>query len=280
MRKYYSVSNDRTPLTESIVVTDIAEFPEYVLMPTPPSSASQMAPPTYQLPPMTSKIFYFSPENLADLKEVSQAFSTNDALCAFFWHQMTLARNLSSPSPLEPNKQKTSNTSAALFAVNTRSRTSPPLPPTYLGNASLGSITQRLYASTLIHPETGLTRAAAAIRTAVNATNEPSRVYRTIGLLSSRPNPQDFKFSINAFLGPDITMTSWAGIGVRNREWGSLGKPEGFTVPYEGVDGTVAIFPRFENGGLEVLAGLESEAMARMETNPSFQRYAEDLDKV
>jgi hypothetical protein len=135
---------------------------------------------------------------------------------------MTLARNLLSPSSLESNKEKTSNTSAALFEVNIRSRTSPPLPPTYLGDASLGSITQRLSVSTLTHPETGLIRATAALRTAVNATNKASRVYRTIGLLSSRLNPQDFKFSVNAFLGPDITMTNWAGIGVRNREWGSL----------------------------------------------------------
>jgi hypothetical protein len=44
-------------------------------------------------------------------------------------------------------------------------------------------------------------------------------------------------------------MTSWAGIGVRDREWGVLGKPEGFRVPYKGADGIVAVFPRLENGG-------------------------------
>jgi trichothecene 3-O-acetyltransferase len=270
LSKYDPISNDRTPLGEGLPGTNIADFPEYLLMPTPPASASSLAPPTYQLPPMTSKIFYFSPEHLGDLKLAAEAFSTNDALCAFFWHQMTLARN---PSP-DPTDGKTS---AVLFAVNIRNRTSPPLPQTYLGNASLGGITQRLTIPSLTHPKTGLTHAAAALRAALNAIHKPSRVPLTIGLLSSRPNAQDFKFAANAFLGSDVTMTSWAGMGVRDREWGNLGKPEGFRVPYECADGIVAVFPRLAGGGLEVMAGLEKEAMERMMKNPIFLQFAEEL---
>jgi hypothetical protein len=242
--KYDSGSNFRKPLIERIIASDVADSQEYVLLPTAQSCASQMAP-SYQLPPMTSKIFYFSPANLADLKKVSQAFSTNDALSAFFSSQMTLARNLSSPSsPLSPevNKEKSTSTSATLFAVNIRSHTSPRLPPTYPGNASLGSVTQRLSASILTHSETGIIRAAAAFVTANNATHEPSRVYRTIGLLSPRPNPQDFKISVKAFPGPDTTMTSWAGIGITGREWGSLGKPEGLESHMRGQMVTLLFF--------------------------------------
>jgi hypothetical protein len=268
--KYDPISNDRTPLNEGLPgITDIADFPEYVLMPTPPTDQSQMAPPTYQLPPMITKIFYFSPAHHAALKTAAKAYSTNDALCAFFWHHMTLARN---PPPSSPTEEKTS---AALFAVNIRGRTSPPLPPSYLGNASLGGITQRLSIPSLTHPQTGLTQAAASLRAALNATHKPSRVPLTIGLLSSRPNAQDFKFAAHAYLGNDITMTSWTTLGVRDREWGPLGKPEGFRVPYEGADGTIAIFPVLEDGGLEVLAGLESKAMERLVKNEEFRRFAE-----
>ncbi|KAE9363958.1 hypothetical protein N431DRAFT_390173 [Stipitochalara longipes BDJ] len=273
LSKYDPISNDRTPLNNGLPVNNIAEFPEYVLMPTPPTDISALAAPTYQLPPMTNKIFYFSPEHLAELKAAAEAFSTNDALCAFFWHHMTLARNPSSSSPPSPTTKE--KTSAVLFAVNIRARTSPPLPQTYLGNASLGGITQRLTIPSLTAPKIGLTQAAAALRAALNGIHTPSRVPLTIGLLSSRPNAQDFKFAANAFLGPDITMTSWADMGVRDREWGALGKPEGFRVPYEGADGYVAVFPRLRSGGLEVMAGLESGAMDRMLGNEGFTRFAE-----
>lgn len=268
--KYDPVSNDRTPLCEGLPANNIADFPEYVLMPTPSADPTQMAPPTFKLPPMTAKIFYLSPEHLADLKIAAKAFSTNDAVSAFFWHHMTVARN--------PSNDSTDNdkTSAALFAVNIRDRTSPPLPATYLGNASLGGITQRLSITSLKDTQAGLCQAAAAFRKGLNAINSPSRVPLTIGLLSSRPNPQDFKFAVHGFLGPDITLTSWANMGVRKRAWGGLGKPEGFRVPYEAADGVVAIFPKLENGGLEVMAGLENESMERMLKNPRFQQFAEE----
>ncbi|KAH8592850.1 transferase [Bisporella sp. PMI_857] len=267
---YDPMLNDRTPLNNGLPVNDIADFPEYVLMPTPPADKTQMAPPTFQLPPMTAKIFYFSPEHLAGLKTAANAYSTNDALCGFFWHHMTLARNPSN-DPTETDK-----TSAALFAVNIRGRTSPPLPLTYLGNASLGGITQRLSITSLKDAQTGLSQASTALRSGLKAIHRPSRVPLTIGLLSSRPNAQDFKFAARGFLGPDITMTSWADMGVRRREWGPLGKPEGFRIPYEAADGMVVIFPKLENGGLEVMAGLESESMERLLKNPRFQQFAEE----
>ena len=273
LSKYDPVSNDRTPLSKGLPGTDIADFPEYVLKPTPPSDVSALAAPTYQLPPMTSKIFYFSPEHLAELKVTAAAFSTNDALCGFFWHHMTRSRN----PPSTADSISDPKTSGVLFAVNIRNYTSPPLPQSYLGNASLGGITQRLSVPSLTTPSTGLIQAAASLRTAFNAVHTPSRVPLTIGLLSSRPNPQDFKFAAHAFLGPDITMTSWAGLRVREHEWGVLGKPEGFRVPYEGVDGYAVVFPRLADGGLEVMAGLESEAMERMLGCEDFVKFAKVL---
>jgi hypothetical protein len=80
--KHDPVFNDRTPLNKGLPACNIADFPEYTLMPTPPADATQMAPPTFQSPPMTAKVFYFSPEHLAELKTAAKAYSTNDALCA------------------------------------------------------------------------------------------------------------------------------------------------------------------------------------------------------
>lgn len=268
--KYDPVSNDRMPLSRGLPA-EVADFPEYVILPTPQTDGPQMGPPAFEMPPMTSKIFYFSPENLVCLKTTAKAYSTNDALCAFFWHHMTLARNPST-NTCDDNK-----TSSIGFAVNIRGRTSPPLPSTYLGNASFMSITQRLLVTSLKELESGLVVAAAAVRSAVNNSNKPNIVPLTIGLLSSRPNAQDFKFACHGFLGPDLTSTSWADIGARKRPWGVLGKPDGFRIPYEGADGTMAVLPRLEDGGLEVMAALETRAMERMVTNEEFIRFAEDL---
>ncbi len=265
--KYDPVSNDRTLMNEGIPTENIADFPEYVIMPTPPADQTQMAPPTFQMPPMSARIFTFSPECLAELKTAAKAYSTNDAIVGFFWHHMTAARN----PTIDPTEEKTS---AALFAVNIRGRTSPPLPQSYLGNAIFGGITPRLSISTLTSPATGLIAASAALRQGLNSTHKPSRVPRTIGLLSSRSNPQDFKFAARGFLGPDITVSSWANMGVRQREWGVLGKPEGLRIPYEAADGVVTVFPRLEDGGLEVMCGLETGAMERLVGNPEFLKFA------
>lgn len=267
--EYDPISNDRMPLCQGLPAK-IAEFPEYIILPTPPADRPQMGPPSFEMPPMTSKIFYFSPEHLAGLKTSAKAYSTNDAICAFFWHHVTVARN---PNINASDNDKSSN---MCFAVNSRGRTSPPLPPTYLGNASFVAITKRLPVASLNGSKSGLTVAAAAVRSAVNNSNKPNRVSLIIGLLSSRPNAQDFKFSCHGFLGPDMTATSWADIGVRKRHWGVLGKPEGFRIPYEAADGTMAVLPRLENGGLEVMVALESRAMERMVKSEEFMRFAED----
>jgi hypothetical protein len=218
--EYDPICNDRVPLSRGLPAKKV-DFPENILLPTPPTDGPQMAPPSFEMPPMVSKIFYFSPENLAGLKAAAKAYSTNDALCAFFWHHVTAARNSNAEVC---DDQKTSN---LCFAVNIRGRTSPPLPPTYLGNASLAAITQRLSVTSLKDSDSGLAIAAAAIRSAVNNSNKPNRVPLTIGLLGSRPDAQDFKFACHGFLGPDMAATSWADIGVWKRSWGVLGNPEG-----------------------------------------------------
>ncbi|PGH31014.1 hypothetical protein GX50_06218 [[Emmonsia] crescens] len=268
---YDSTSNDRTPLMTGHPGADLAEFPEYILMPTAPTTVMadvnthQIAAMPTTLPPMTSHIFYFSSASLTALKAAASAFSTNDALCAFLWQHMTLARNPTDSSRVE----KSTKTSSLLFSVNIRGRTSPPLPPTYLGNASMAVITDHfpisLLTVTAADSDSALSRAAAAIRRSLNAVNTPNRVPLTIGLIDSRPNPTDYKFAYNGFLGPDISATSWADFGVYKREWGGLlGKVEAFRVPGEGADGVVVVFPRTEEGGLEVMVGLEDGAMGRL----------------
>jgi hypothetical protein len=181
---------------------------------------------------------------------------------------MTLARNLSN-DPTENEK-----TSAALFAVNIRGRTNPPLPPTYLGNASFGGIAQRLSITGLKDAQT-ITQVAAALRSGLDAINRSSRVPLTIGLLSSRPNTQDFKFACHGFLGPDITMTSWADMGARQREWGGANSKD-----FASHAKPRTVWLRFSQGwrmrGWRLWLVSKSESMERMLTYPGFRQFAEE----
>ncbi|KAI3573533.1 transferase [Fusarium oxysporum f. sp. albedinis] len=248
-------SNDRKPHMQGMPGADLDNFPEYVLMPTPHADAQGM--PTFQLPPLSSRLFHFSPETLTNLKATAAAFSTHDALCAFVWQRMTMARMRSG---VFTDPASDAETSALGFAVNVRNRMSPPLPPTYLGNASMACLTEKLTVST-ITSDSGLPRVAAAIRKSVGAFNSPNRVPLTIGLLNSRPDPTDFKLAYNAFLGPDIVATSWADLRVYENDWGTMGMLDALRIPGEGADGVITILPRLKDGSLEVVVALATAAM-------------------
>jgi hypothetical protein len=130
-------SNDRTYLMTSMPGVTLRDCPKYVLAPTPPVTASdvnthQMATTPTALPPMTARIFYFSPSSLSSLKVAASARSTNDSLHAALWHHITLARNPRQNAHVNTTHSATSpQTTVLLYAVNVR----PPLqpsPPTHL----------------------------------------------------------------------------------------------------------------------------------------------------
>ena len=73
-----------------------------------------------------------------------------------------------------------------------------------------------------------------------------------------------------------MSATSWADLSVYEHNWGPLlGKVEKFRIPGEGADGALAVFPRVEDGGLEVMVALEAEAMRMLIGNGQFVEVAE-----
>jgi trichothecene 3-O-acetyltransferase len=269
--------NDRSPLMFGTAGAKMVDFPEYFLQPTVPTAlidgnSNQMARAPSKIQPLTARIFFFSPSSLAALKVEAAAYSTNDALTAFLWRHMTLARNPFSQSKLPADIVGAD--SAILYAANIRRRTSPPLPQNYLGNAFIAVKTDPLSISTLMSLE-GLKIATSTIRKSLHKlADQPNRISLTIGLMDQY-DTTELKYAYNGFLGPDIMATSWADVGIYNSVWGDLGKVESFRVPGEGSDGTVAIFPRLKSGGLEVRVALETGAMGRLIANRDFVSKAE-----
>ncbi|KAM5358303.1 hypothetical protein ACJZ2D_015402 [Fusarium nematophilum] len=262
---YDAQSNDRSPLMEGMPGANLVDFPEYTRRPSADVSAEQM-------PQVAARIFRFSLESLAKLKAAAAAFSTNDALSAFIWQRITLARTRSGVFA-DPSPGGGEEASALGYAVNIRSRTSPPLPLSYLGNASIAYLTQRLAISTLAS-DTALPRAAIAIRKSMDAADSPNRVPLTIGLLSQL-DPMDLKFTYNASLGPDVFITSWAGLKVYESDWGVLGMVDSIRIPGEGEDGIAIVLPRLRDGSLEVSIGLRIEAMEELLEDEEFVKVAQ-----
>jgi hypothetical protein len=269
--------NDRSPLMFGTAGATMVDFPEYFLQPAVPTAivkgnSHQKPHALSELPPLTARIFYFSTSSLAALKVEAAAYSTNDALTAFVWRHITLARNpvFGSKLPVDIVGED----SALLYAANIRRRTSPPLPQNYLGNAFIAVKTDPLSISTLISRE-GLKIATSAIRKSLHKlADKPNRISLTIGLMDQY-DTTELKYAYNGFLGPDVMATSWTDVGIYNSVWGDLGKVESFRVPGEGSDGTLAVFPRLKNGGLEVRVALEAKAMGRLIANRDFVAKAE-----
>jgi hypothetical protein len=270
---------DRSTLMTGTSGAKVEDFPAYFFQPAaskaPEKGKSHQIPRApLQLPPMVSYIFRFSPESLATLKVDAAAYSTNDALTAFLWRHMTLARNPVFQAEAEPSGDVAEKASAVLYAVNIRSRTSPPLPHNYLGNAFLPVKTNHLRISTLTSPS-GLKIGTSAIRKPLQQlADEPNRISLNVGLLDQL-STAELKYAYNGFLGPDVRATSWADLGVYNSVWGELGTVESFRVPGEGSDGSVAVFPRLPDCGVEVMVGLEAGAMERLIENSDFIAKAE-----
>ncbi|KIL90116.1 hypothetical protein FAVG1_06854 [Fusarium avenaceum] len=263
-------SNDRSPLMQGELAsgTDISAFPEYVLRPTPNSAHGDFGGmPSFEMPPLSSHLFHFSPEALAKLKEDAVAFSSHDALCAFIWQRMTLARIRSGVFTDPPSETETTRLG---FAVNIRSRVSPPLPPSYMGNGSMACVTRRMEVASLASSD-GLRQAAAAMRRSLNEFNSPSRITSTIGLLTSRPDPTDFKLDFHAFLGPDVVESSWADLDPYRLRWGgAIGSLDAVRMPGEGADGSVMIMPRLKDGSLDVIVSLATAAMEKLLDDKEF----------
>lgn len=282
-----STSTDRVLLQRFIKNADfdpiekIKDHPQYKIEnnPQPPvrsDDESPPPPPKLSLPPMTVAIFHFSATDLAQLKSsqtpssAGSYISTNDALCALLWHSIVKARNLALPSYKGEETPQDGPCSMLGFAVDGRTRLSPSLPQTYLGNVNIYSSIS-LPISSLISSST-LPDTAAAIRSAVMQVDSP-RIHDILALIAALPVPTALKPGFNSFLGLDLAITSWRNMGVLGLDWG-IGKVERVRIPKAEFDG-LCILMEAEGGGVEVVVGLEKVHMERLRSDKVFMRFSE-----
>lgn len=283
--------NDRSQLMSGSPGATIDDFPEFIIAPKSPEEINTLnghgsgpALLQHEIPELTSRVFKISTTSLATLKDAAGAYSSNDALTALVWRHVTLARHSASSSSLRHTvysstdatiDNNTGVVSLLAYAANVRAKFSPPLPPNYMGNATIAGITERLPISELLRAE-GLTTAAAAIRTSVkNLASSPETLQRIIGLIDSQADPTELRFAYDAFLGPDVTASSLVDLDVYRVEWGTLGCPVAFRVPGDGGDGLMVVFPRLADGDVEFMVMLEKKAMERLLGDGEFRGWVE-----
>ena len=127
--------------------------------------------------------------------------------------------------------------------------------PGYLGNVNLFGLAElpvaELQISTAIADDQGVLEIALNLQPAISAIAAAtsritaSSIVEVLSLVEQSPIVSDIIPGWDAFFGPDLSVTSWANMGVYDLDFGAfLGKPDFLRVPAAKIDGLVIILPR------------------------------------
>lgn len=224
---------DRSPIIHGGKSDNNIKLPGYTITNDIPPQPDHGA--MAEMPAAVSKVFAIDPTGLASLKQdlishlnpstspssqerpddVKNWVSTNDTLCALLWYSVTKARLATSQSETPTTSDAPEEDQRKLgFAVNGRSRLSPPLPPTYLGNVNIYACTTRPLASLTSLSTPDLAMTAQSIRSAVDEVDDTY----IRALLARCEEVEDVakcvKPAFDNFFGKDFAITTWLEQGI------------------------------------------------------------------
>ncbi len=270
---------DRSRLMQGTPGSEVADFSEL----TQRSSAQTLenaVPPTTK--GVTYEIFFFSRAELAELKKMASVtenhnkssdwISTSDALCALLVNCIKNSRDKQTQLTLG-------------LAMDFRTYLDPPLPADYIGNA-VHMLNIPIPPSNREDIQTAVAQTAHLIRHRVQGVNE-KYIHRVIGALNSS-EVQDISTVSHTRVGDNggefITITSWAKQALYELDWGAAigNRIERVRVRKFVYPGLILIAPMLngpgfnkeEEGGIEVIFGLNDEEMERLKRDLLFRRFA------
>jgi hypothetical protein len=266
--------------------TLLQRHPEFSVIESSPKNTPIV--PTF--PKGTSKIFRFPVDRLDMAKEVlnnlasPDKFTTNTVLTAVIWSIITRIRF--SRLGLDVNSQSNLG-----FAINGRKHLSDDFfrGYPYFGNVNLFGRASINYADIYAasqspafstSAQTGdvdkLLPVTTAVSTAV-ARISPSHISEVIRIVQGCPDLKVISQGWRSRNGPDLTLTSWANMGLYECDFGdSLGEPQYVRVPYAEFDGLVIILPRRRKGheaAIEAVVMLSEVDMATIERDIIWQSW-------
>ena len=225
-------------------------------------------------PPVTSTMFSFTSQALADLKKLAKPsdgdawVSTNDALVAFLWRHVMRARFPWSVSGVQSGKK---DESIVVVALDGRKDLS--LPPSYIGNCLFHCFTD-LPISYIGGRDTALGGIALSIRKTVNNSRKKKVLTDAVALAATIPNCQTIRYGADN-LGNDLYTTSWIDLPFYRLNWGMLGRTDFFRIPDRQFESLCCILPpRHGEGVVDVIMSMEDEHGVRLRKDKEFTRFA------
>ncbi|CVL13508.1 hypothetical protein LB506_009083 [Fusarium annulatum] len=274
-----------TPLERSSVVegeqgVTLEEFPDWKLTET---SSTFLNPTNYAAAEVQSiehGIFSISGEDLSLLKNhvskgaTNTKLSTTEAICAFLWRHVVLARQIDHHQYPEAKLSIT---------VDSRERMeNPPLPSNYWGNFAEPNAVARASVAYLQNeqdqPEIYV-ELASSVKRAIAAVNNKA-VRRLVGLLNQMPKSTSLTWNVDRYPGPDMLIVCLQAHRYNDIYFGrDLGYPSAFRVTVgdtEGKpDGRCIILPprHTESRGLELILQYDGGTLERLENSAEFSKF-------
>ena len=211
-------------------------------------------------------------EHLAEHGSDGAWVSSHDVLCAILWHAITAAR---SSSDIDESSS-TAGSSRLGMAVEARTKLEPPLPTTYLGNASLYGTTARALSGLEESSLSSLAETALAVRRLYTSVDD-AHIRSLIRLADHAPDPRAIQPKLESSLDKDLEISSMMELDVYDYEWGGFGgdgKVDYLRMPGAVCEGRCIILPRLADGAVEVVVGLKPAQMDRLKREFTFGRFA------
>ncbi|KAI1080803.1 hypothetical protein F5B20DRAFT_94971 [Whalleya microplaca] len=253
----------------------VEDHPEFTVLPfTPPG-----LPPKITSREHHAQIVYFSAEAREKLKaDASPAnatrptdvewISSNDAVAALVWRSVMAAQ-----FPLE--KLEGDPPSVYNISLDGRLRTDPPVHPRTLGNW-LGWVAPSMGIRTMLESSNLADIAAAIRKTMLRLNNQYVDDMNTL-----IENQEDLnRVLATAFLdipGHNLVATSWISLELYDLDWGNAfaSRIQAVRCSDLGViNGGCAVLPVLPDGGIEMLIGVESNNLDRLQKDPLLNKYA------
>lgn len=201
------------------------------------------------IPAAVSRIFGFARSTIDAVKDslkdtVSPSFLTvNNILCAIIWSRISHIRTT------RPTGAETGSSSRLGFAVNGR-RVLGFIEQPYLGNINLLAQVEQPISSlneTSAGKHAALAPIVSAIATATRRINK-SHMSDLVHLVEILPDLSSLGPGWDFDNGLDLSITSWADLGLYDADFGDVVGKAGFVrTPHVLMDGTVVILPRQRN---------------------------------
>ena len=190
--------------------------------------------------------------------------STNDALAAFCWQRLSVARlNLGVCTPDRRSK---------LFrAIN--SRRALDIPQEYMGHMSSIAKSELSFEDLTSAPVSAI---ASHLRKDVNDAEAAYAVRSFVTMIAQEPDKSTISLAGSFDRETDVLCSSWAHVGISHDIFGQLGKPELVRRPeFSPIPTEFYFMPRTREGDIDALICLDEPLISELRARTEWSTYAE-----